>query len=542
MSIVMAMPEDAPIDLQALLKRVDYLEAKLAESLDELIAVKAELARKDQIIAALQKRLFGSSSERLDPGQLQLELDELTLGKSEPPLETPGGGESEPEAEDGGANPKRNRRKKGDLFPKNLMVIIDAVIVPEEVAADPDAFIEIGEEYHDELEAVRAALYWRRQVRKKFVSKKDRERPPLMSPAPLPSIPGTLCGPVLMAQILVDKYQDHLPHYRQSNRFRRQHRVHLSRQTLNGWTHAAADYLSPIGEAIKAELFASDALQIDETPMNYLSPGHGRTRQGYLWTYRDLERGTVYFDWQLGRGHTCLIELLGLGLDEASGMAPFPRIIQCDGYSAYQALAARFRGIRLGGCLAHIRRKFYEAREQAPEVVMPILQKIGDLYRIERWLRHTKAPPECRRLVRRANSRPLADELRRKIEDEQTNHLPQSKLGEAIRYALGQWSEFTVYLEEGRLEIDNNLIENVLRPAKLGLKNYLFIGSAEAGSSSALIYTLLANCAVHALDPEVYLAEVIRRLSPTATPEQIAELTPVKLALHLAADQIEATA
>ena len=173
MSIVRVMPENAPIDLQFLLARIEKLEAELA-------AAKAELARKDQIIAALQKRLFGSSSERIDPGQLQLELDDLTLGKPEPPPETPGGGESEPEAEDDGASPKRNRRKKADLFPKNLMVVIDSVIVPEEVAADPEAFIEIGEEYHDELEAIRAALYWRRQVRKKFVSKKDRERPPLM--------------------------------------------------------------------------------------------------------------------------------------------------------------------------------------------------------------------------------------------------------------------------------------------------------------------------------------------------------------------------
>lgn len=533
MSIVMTMPEDAPIDLQFLLDRIEKLEAELA-------AAKAGLARKDQIIAALQKRLFGSSSERLDPGQLQLELDELTLGKPEPPPETNGGGDCGPEEADGGASPKRSRRKKADLFPKNLMVVIDAVIVPEEVAADPDAFIEIGEEYHDELEATRARLYWLRQVRKKFVSKEDRSRPPLMSTAPLPSIPGTLCGPVLMAQILVDKYQDHLPHYRQSNRFLRQHHVHLSRQTLNGWTHAAADYLGPIGQAIKAELFASDVLQVDETPMDYLSPGHGKTRQGYLWTYRDLDRGTVYFDWQLGRGHTCLIDLLGL--DEASGAGPFSRIIQCDGYSAYQALADRFRGIRLGGCLAHIRRKFYEAREQAPEVVMPILQKIRELYRIERWLRHTKAPPQCRRLVRKANSRPLVDELREKIEAEHSRHLPQSKLGEAIRYALGQWSEFTVYVEEGRLEIDNNLIENALRPAKLGLKNYLFIGSAEAGASSALIYTLLANCAAHDIDPEIYLAEVIRRLSPTATPEQIAELTPARLALRLAADPADAAA
>ena len=214
---------------------------------EKLAAAEHEIERKDEIIAALQKRLFGSQSERIDPDQYQLEFGEEVLGKPEPP--TPCESEGDPEA-DGGA--KRNaepRRRKCDLFPRNLPVIIEEVSVPEEVAADPDAFKEIGEEHHDELEAVRSSLYWRRKVRKKYKSKEDRNRPPLMNPAPEPSIPGTMCGPDLLAMILADKYVDHLPHYRQADRFLRQHGVELTRQTLNGWTHAAAAHLDPAGTA-----------------------------------------------------------------------------------------------------------------------------------------------------------------------------------------------------------------------------------------------------------------------------------------------------
>ena len=184
------MPEDASVDLQVVLKRVEKFEAKLAATeaklataQAELAAAKVELDRKDQSSTALHQRWFGASSERLDPAQLQLELDELILGKPEPPPE-PGGGLESGSEEAEGAKAKRNRRRKADLFPRNLPVIISKVSVPDEVAADPDAYLEIGEEHHDELEAVSVALYWDRQVRKKFVSKTDRSRPPLMAPAP----------------------------------------------------------------------------------------------------------------------------------------------------------------------------------------------------------------------------------------------------------------------------------------------------------------------------------------------------------------------
>ena len=517
------MPEDAPVDGKDLLRRIERLEEKLAATETELKAAKIELARKDQIIAGLQKRLFGSSSERINPNQLEFEFGEALLGKPEP-LPQPGSGEEK----DKGAKGKRKRRRKPDLFPKNLPVVISDVIVPDEVKADPDGFVEIGEEYHDELEAVPPQLYWDRKVRKKVRSKTDREQPPLLPPAPEPTLPGTLCGPNLMAQILVDKYEDHLPHYRQSKRFLRKHEVELGRQTINGWTHAAANHLAPIGEAIKSELSKAEVLQIDESPGNYLDPGHGKTNQGYMWFYRDPEKRTVYCDWQLRREHQAMFDILGI--DAQSGTASFSGIIQCDGYSAYTALINRFSGIRLGGCLAHIRRKFYDALDQAPQVVKPILWNIQLLYGIERGLQQSNAPPECRKLVRQANSLPIFDSLRKEILTQRRNHLPQSKLGEAITYAMGQFDEFAVYFEDGRVEIDNNRIENAIRPAKLGLKNYLFFGNADAGKASALFYTLLGNCKAQGIDPERYLAEAIKCLPANATLEQAVELTPAALA------------
>ena len=467
--------DNRPPDLQSILARVAELEA--------------ELKRKDQIIEALQKRLFGSSSERLDPAQLQLEFDDSVLGKPAAPPET---GDEERAPEEPAKNAKRSRRKKADLFPENLAVVIEAVIIPEDVEAHPEQFKEIGEEHHDELDVTRASMFWRRTVRKKFVSKQDRSQAPIVAPAPEPSLPGTLCAPGLAAQIVVDKYCDHLPHYRQEKRLLRQHGAKLGRQTLNTWTHAVARHLAPIGEAIKGELFHARSLQVDETPIAYLSPGHGQTKNGYLWVYRDSgsdranihdqDGGTVYYHWQTGRSADCLKDIIRV--DEQTKTTEFEGIIQCDGYSAYQALAKRYRGIKLAGCLAHMRRKFYESREQAPQVVQPILRAIQKLYRIERYLklRDQKVPPECRMLVRLGHSRAIADELYQRILNERQHgqHLPKSKLGEALDYALRQWARFEINLTTGGLELDTNLVENAIRPTKLGAKNYLFFGSVRS--------------------------------------------------------------
>jgi len=524
------MPSADHPDLTTLVARVERLEAELSKTRNELALAKAEIKRKDQIIAGLQQRLFGSSSEKLDPAQLQLMFDELVLGKPAPSPDQSDGAPSAPEG--GKPSTARTRRTKADRFPKNLKVVIEKVIIPEEVEKSPEDYDEIGEEPHDELDVIKAEMIWRRTIRKKFVLKRDKNRPPLIAPAPLPSIPGTLIAPALAAQIVVDKIEDHLPHYRQSNRFRRRFDVHLGRQTLNSWYHATAGHLSPLGPAVRAEVLDTSDLQVDETPIDYLSPGHGATKEGRLWVYRNAVTGSCYFDWQKGRGLKCLLDFLGY--DEESHTIGFAGNIQCDGFSVYDALAARFANVRLLGCLAHMRRKFMEAGDASPEVTIPVLLFIQQIYFIETQARWTAAPPACLELIRRSRSRPIANELHRFLLSHRKGHLPHGALGEAITYALNQWAKFILCLEQGVLDIDNNKVENLIRPSKLGMKNFLFFGSLEAGSNNALFYTLLANCRIHGLDPEKYLTEVIKRLPHNATPQQAAELTPARFAAALA--------
>lgn len=486
--------------------------------------LRREIERKDRIIEGLQKRLFGSSSEKIDPSQANLEFGEELLGK---PETLPEGGETSAPGEQE-PNAARSRRKKAELFPKNLKVVVEAVLVPDEVAANPEEWKLIGEETHDELDITRAQMFWRRTVRKKFVRKADRNSPPVIAPAPLASIPGTLCSPGLAALIFTDKFEDHLPHYRQSRRFRRRCGVRLGRQTLNTWHHATCRHLAPVGAAIKTEVLDTTELQIDESPVDYLDPGHGKARSGYLWVYHCPPTGATWYDWRNGRGHEHLLD--ALGYDPETNTLAYQGTIQCDGYSAYKALVKRYGGIDLGGCLAHIRRKFHEAREHSPEECLPVFAAIQQLYRIEEHHRHTAGMPACRELIRRARSRPIVEALHERIVKIRSRHLPQSPLGKAAAYALGEWEEFVRYLENGRLEIDNNQVENRIRPAKLGMKNWLFNGSFEAGTNNALAYTLLANCRTHGLDPEDYLAEVIRRLPHDATVEQAAPLTPARIA------------
>ena len=513
------MPGANHPDLTSLLERVARLEAELALAI-------AEIKRKDRIIEGLRHRIFGASSEKLDPAQLQLMFDEVVLGKPAPSPEQSAGETSAPEGEK--SNAAKTRRTKADRFPKNLKVVIENVVIPDKVQDNPENFELLSERYHDELDVIKAEMFWRRTIIRTFVDKSDKSLPPVSAPAPLPSIPGTLCAPALAAQIIVDKFVDHLPHYRQSGRFRRRDDVDIGRQTLNAWTHATAGHLTPIGKAIKAEVLQASELQVDETPIEYLKPGHGSTKAGYLWVYNDPQGGTCYYDWHAGRGHDCLLDFLGY--DEETGTIGYAGTIQCDGFSAYSALAARFMTIRLAGCLAHIRRKFVEAMDQAPEITLPILRHIQRIYFIETQTRQTAAPPACRELIRRSRTRPIADELQRLIVGARTSQLPHGLLGEALTYAINQWDKFIVCLENGRLEVDNNLAENKVRPAKLGARNWMFFGSLEAGVNNALLYTLMANCKIQGIDPEIYLTEVIKRLPHNATVEQAAEMTPARFA------------
>ena len=259
-------------------------------------------------------------------------------------------------------------------------------------------------------------------------------------------------------------------------------------------------------------------VQVDETPVRYLAPGHGKTKLGYLWTC-GVPRGDVIFHWEVSRAATCLENIIP---------ADFRGTIQCDGYEACDCFAKR-RGekIVLAGCIAHVRRKFYEARETAPKAAGWFLRHFQNLYLLEAELRKARAGPKLREAGRASLSRPVLARLHRALGRLKTvrRYLPQSLMGKAIDHALNQWPSLLLFLEDGRLEIDNNLIENAIRPTAIGKKNWLFIGDAQAGDRSAIIYTIIECRRRRGLDPFAYLRDVFTRL-PAMTNWQVKDLTP----------------
>ena len=302
-----------------------------------------------------------------------------------------------------------------------------------------------------------------------------------MAPLPERLLDRSLPAPGLLAHIVVGKYCDHLPLYRQAQICQQRHGVHLPRQSLTRWGELAAHWLKPIYEQIRTGVMGGGQVQVAETPVAYREPGHGKTKQGYLWTC-SRPGGEVFYRWETSRAAACLDNIIPVD---------FTGTIQCDGYSAWRSFASgRSGSIALAGCWAQVRRKFQEALEPSPKTAGWILRQIQHLCRVEAQLREHKAGPELRAAVRAHESRPIVARLQRALVRLKSSgrHLPQSSLGIAIDCALGQWRTLDVYLGDGRVEIGNNPVENAIRPTALGKKNWLFIGEAEAGERGAIIY------------------------------------------------------
>jgi len=485
--------------------REQELTCRLAECQEALRQSRRENELLRQKMDLLIRRVFGSSSEKLDQAQL-----ELLLQLSESSIVT------EAVSPAVAVAPKRSCRQRTFRLPENLPVV-EAVIEPEPVKQKPDDWRCIGQEVSEQLDFEPARFLRRRTIRKKYVHRLDLNRAPLIAPLPDRLLDRSLPAPGLLAQILVGKYCDHLPLYRQEQIFAQRHQVHLPRQTLARWVELAADWLKPIYEHIRTGVMAGGYVQVDETPINYLEPGNGKTKQGYLWT-GNRPGGGVFYHWQTSRAAACLDHLIPRN---------FTGTLQCDGYSAYRAFANGRKGIELAGCWAHVRRKFYEALESSPRTSGWLVRQIQQLYRIETNLREQRAGPRLRQAIRASQSRPIVERLQRALLRLKSSgrHLPQSLLAQAVEYTLGQWPTLEVYLHDGRIELDNNLVENAIRPTAIGKKNWLFIGDARAGQRSAIIYTLVENCRRHGLDPYAYLREVLTRL-PNMTNHQIPQVTP----------------
>ena len=488
-------------------------EAELIQQLEQALRLNAGLQRENQLLREkvnlLLRRVFGASSEKLDAAQLQLLLSGVELVQP--------AAEQQTQASKSKAPVQPPRKAKQPRLPQNLPVV-EEVIDPEPVKAAPEQFRQIGQEVSEQLDYEPARYFRRRVVRRTYVSKTEPENAPITASLPPTLQERCIATPALLAHIIVSKYCDHLPLYRQEQILARRHGINLPRQTLARWMELAAQWLTPVYQQIKTGVMAGGYVQLDETPINYLEPGAGRALKGYLWT-GSRPGGDVFFDWHASRAGECLDTVIPVD---------FQGTVQCDGYDAYNRLAQRpGKDIKLAYCWAHVRRKFNEALEGAPRTAGWMIKQIQLLYRIESRLREQKAGPRLRQAVRASQSKPIVERIQRAcmLLARSKRFLPQDAISRAMAYTTAQMPGLGVYVENGRIEIDNNLVENAIRPTALGKKNWLFIGEADAGERSAILYTVIESCRRRSLDPYAYLKDVLTRL-PQMTIQQVHELLP----------------
>lgn len=497
------------MDLASLQTELHQLREQVASLNEALAQSRRENVILRQKLDALARRFFGKKSEQLNAAQLELLLsglteatEEATEAQEEPPV---------------AAAPRHPRTPPRRLRTPDHLEVVQEVIEPDLVRAEPEQWKRIGQEVSRQLDYQPGKFFWQETIRPKYVRQDQRALPPVIAPAPARVADHSLAAPGLLAQLLVGKYSDHLPFYRQEQIFWQRHDVFIARQQMVQWTAQSVRLLSGITDCLKTQLRASAYVQVDETPVRYQDPTlPGRCGQGYLWTALVPGQCVVY-EWHTSRAARCLDSLLG----EA-----FAGKLQCDGYSAYPAFAKTKVNLDLVGCWAHARRNFFEAQPQAPRVAGWLLNQIGLLYRWEDELRQSRAGPVRRHVQRSSHHRMVVARLHRALHRLQPRYLPQSLMGQAISYALNQWALLERFLEHGEVEIDNNLVENAIRPTAVGKKNWLFFGSAEAGQRNAVMYTLIQNCRLHSVDPYTYLKDVLERL-PRTTNQQVAQLTPL---------------
>src|SRR5579859_1278893 len=377
-----------------------------------------------------------------------------------------------------------------------------------------------GDDISEQLEYVPESFKVIRHVRPKFACTGcDRV---VEAPAPTRPIERGLAAPALLAHVIVSKFADHLPLYRQSEIYARQG-VEISRSTLAGWVGAASDLLAPLVEAIGKHVFAGRKLHADDTPMPVLAPGNGKTKTGRLWTYVRDDRSSgeqtapaVWFAYSQDRR----------GEHPRQHLDRFTRTLQADGYAGFEQIYEAGR-IREAACWAHVRRKFYDlvVAHKSP-VAAEALERLGALYAIEKEIRGRS--PEQRREVRGTRARPLLESLKQWLEATLCKLSRKSDTTLAVRYALGRWAALLRYLDDGGIEIDNNAAERALRVVALGRKNYLFAGSDAGGERAAAIYSLIGSAKLNGIDPEAYLRDVLTRIADHPV-NHIDELLPWNL-------------
>src|SRR5437588_1346294 len=479
----------------------------------DAIAAQAEIAKLRFQLARYRRSEFGRSSEKLarEVEQLELAIESLESDQAERmAIASPfvaAAIEGAIEAQ------KPARRPLPEHLPREDMVHAAPCPCP----TCGGALRRIGEEITETLDYVPGRFKVIRHIREKLSCRSCDTV--VAAPAPDHAIARGRAGAGLLAHIVVSKYDDHLPLFRQAEIFAREG-VNLETSTLSGWVGATAAALQPLIDALAAEMMASDTLHVDDTPVPVLAPGTGKTKTGRLWTYVRDERpfagsrppAALFFDSPDRKGE-----------HPRAHLKDFRGVIHADGYAGFNELFVGGRIVE-AGCWAHVRRKFFDVHAAtASPIAKEALDRIGQLYAVEKVI--SRSPPERRRQQRQLQSKPIAEALAAWAEGTVRRLSRKSELAQAFRYMRARWTALVRCFGDGRLALDNNPAERALRCVAIGRKNYLFAGSDAGGRRAAAIYSLIESAKLNGLNPQHYLADVLARIADHPA-RRIAELLP----------------
>jgi len=490
LSRVKTLDPNASLSKEDLLAKLDLQQQIIADQQATILEMQSQMKQ-------LHTMVFGSRSERWSGAKEPKDTVKSTAKKTD---QTP-----KKEA----AKAQKKRKWSGATWqplPDHL-VRKEVILEPQEELSQLQ---RIGEEVCEKLAYTPGELYVIRYIRPKYAHPTREEKGVMIAPAPQGVIPKGNVDASLLAYLLISKFEDHLPIYRLVKMFKRMG-APLSEGTISGWLQQVWTLLEPLYELVIKEVLQSDYLQADETPIKVLEYGKDKRKkisQAYFWVYRDPLKGNLFFDYRNNRSKGPPKEIL----------KDFQGILQTDGYAAYQHAVEDKQGkVKHVFCNAHARRKFHEAVNNHATLANKALDYYQQCYQIERQIKDE--PPNKRLEIRQKEARPIAEEFERWLRQAQENTLESMTIGKAINYTLERWAGLTHYLEDGRLEIDNNLIENKIRPVALGRKNYLFAGSHTGAKRAAMFYTFMALTQVHGVEPMTWLKDVLDNIGTSPMTE-----------------------
>ena len=494
-------------------QEIVQLQIKLQKQLDEMADLRFRLQK------ALMHR-YGQRTEKFSPGQLNL-FDEPDLP---PDVDTTDIQQADEEI----TVPAHTRKRAGrSPLPANLPRehVIHDLSEEEKICTCGHALHQIGEDTSEKLEFIPAQVKVIVHVRCKYACRAC-EGAVKMATLPTQPIPKSIASPGLLSHVIVSKYADHLPLYRQEPLFQRMG-VEMARATLCFWVLRCAELMKPLVELLKENIIRGTYVQADETPVQVLNePDKSNTSTSYMWVYRggSLTEKSIVYEYQASRKGQAAEEFL----------CGFSGFLQTDGYAGYNGFA-QHPGVTQAGCWAHARRKFADiikvSKTQGKAHVA--IATIRQLYAIEKEARENALTCEQRQKMRQERAYPILTQFKEWLDSTYRCVPPQSHIGKAIAYTLNQWPLLMTYVDHGEIEIDNNLIENTIRPFALGRRNWMFMGSERGAHAGAIIYSLLATCKAHLIEPYAYFKYILDQLPRCKSMEDRKKLLPYSVDKNL---------